>query len=375
MIVKMDGCGATLVSPDVVLGAAHCGNRVGETVTIGDVSVEIIEQRIHPNYNENTVENDFSLYHLEFPVDISTSGVTLMLNIDAAMPWPGQDVTTLGFGTTSEGGSPSSTLRDVVIAVVGTTECSDAYNYEIPSMMLCAGEGGKDSCQGDSGGPLVMRSGDNHILAGVVSWGEGCANPNFPGVYARVSSAIDWISQVACDEWGSSVSGVCDGGGDDNNGDAPIESQAPSGTAPPTGNDLPDVTLGPNVTGVPSATFAPSDTGAPSATLAPTETDVDGSCTIVTVNLRTDDWPEETMLAITGTTGTILDLRNLNANSDYSFSECVRDDGCTVLDMTDSYGDGLLGDGLLTITYSSEVVYTDWEFGFGFYMNLGNGCR
>ncbi len=372
----MGGCGATLVGPDVVLGAAHCGDRVGETVFIGDVSVEIIKQRIHPSYNDDTTENDYSLYYLNVPVDISASGVTLILNKDADMPSPGQDVTTLGFGTTSEGGSPSSTLRDVVIPVVSTTECSDAYDFEIPSMMLCAGEGGKDSCQGDSGGPLVMRNGDNHILAGVVSFGQGCGDPNFPGVYARVSSAIDWISQVACDEWGSSVSGVCDGGGDDNDGDAPIDSQAPSGTVPPTGNDWSDVTIGPTVTGVPTATIEPIDTGAPSTTLAPTETetDVDGSCTIVTVDLRTDDWPEETMLTMEGETGTILDLRNLSANSDYSFSECVRDDGCTVLDMTDTYGDGLLGDGLLTITYSSEVVFTDSEFGFGFYVHLGNGC-
>jgi Trypsin len=62
-------------------------------------------------------------------------------------------------------------------------------------------DGGIDSCQGDSGGPIVRQEGDTHIQVGVVSWGIGCAQADFPGVYAKVGAAYGWIREIVCDEW------------------------------------------------------------------------------------------------------------------------------------------------------------------------------
>ena len=62
--------------------------------------------------------------------------------------------------------------------------------------MICAGYrgvGGKDACSGDSGGPFICNDGGKAVLAGIVSWGAGCARPEYPGVYSRVTHVLEWI--------------------------------------------------------------------------------------------------------------------------------------------------------------------------------------
>ena len=256
----MNGCGGTLIGPNVVLSAAHCGGSLGETVKIGGTRYLVTDQRRHPNYNANTVANDFYLFRLRSSV--TTSGATVTLNTNAAVPAAGQDLTVLGLGATVEGGTTYPTsLRDVVVDAYSNADCQTVYGSEVVSnVMFCAGRPGKDSCQGDSGGPIVIRNGMEHVLTGVVSWGEGCARDQFPGVYARVSAVIPWIRSVACTEWGSAVNGVCSVG-----------------------------------TPTPRPVTTPTRRPTPRPVAAPTS-----SCsgTMLTVRFRSDSWPRENSLVL-----------------------------------------------------------------------------
>lgn len=100
------------------------------------------------------------------------------------------------WGRIESSGSSSNTLLQVAVKVVSDETCSIAYGASfIGETMICAAEEGKDSCQGDSGGPLVWNEDGAGVYKqiGVVSWGRGCALPDYPGVYSRLANYYDWI--------------------------------------------------------------------------------------------------------------------------------------------------------------------------------------
>ena len=99
----------------------------------------------------------------------------------------------------SDNSSYPQTCQYVRVPTITNSDCKKSYSDKsITESMICAGypgEGGKDSCSGDSGGPLVCNENGNAVLAGVVSWGTRCGEPDYPGVYSRVTHVLDWIKE------------------------------------------------------------------------------------------------------------------------------------------------------------------------------------
>merc|ERR1712038_1502180 len=169
----------------------------------------------HPNYNGANFDNDFALVKLDgkstiTPVDIAPS----------ASSQKGDKLWTLGFGDTDPGLGTvfPDHLQDVEVSYVDQSDCEESYSSTpygaldvLPSMM-CAADSGKDACGGDSGGPLFDAN--SQKLVGVVSWGIGCARPEYPGVYGRISEEWeDWIKPPICDHHSDPKPEFCTGGG------------------------------------------------------------------------------------------------------------------------------------------------------------------
>jgi trypsin len=204
-------CGGSLIAKNVVLSAAHCQGgdydiALGrhDTSTGGQI-IQVDREVPHEDYDDSTTDHDFMLIFLATPATLEENEVGLVrLNNDPSLPAAGDIVTVMGWGVT-ETGELSDVLMEVDVDVITNEDCeissdgTDNYNGQITENMLCAKDKGEDSCQGDSGGPLVAL-GDTPTQVGVVSWGIGCADPNFPGVYSRVSQAYDWIACEVCKE-------------------------------------------------------------------------------------------------------------------------------------------------------------------------------
>ncbi|KAG9275927.1 trypsin [Astyanax mexicanus] len=197
-------CGAALISERWAVSAAHCyltpsnlALHLGEHHVFQD---EGTEQRIwaekvitHPDYNESTYDNDFMLIKLSQPAVFNQYVQPIPLATTCAKE--GEQCLVSGWGNQiTTGESYASVLQCLDLPVVPRSACEAAYKNQFTQNMFCAGflEGGKDSCQADSGGPLVCGG----KLQGVVSWGDECAAPGYPGVYTEVCRYVDWVKDI-----------------------------------------------------------------------------------------------------------------------------------------------------------------------------------
>ncbi|MFJ8535495.1 S1 family peptidase [Streptomyces sp. NPDC093591] len=196
-------CGGTLVSATKVITAAHC--MVGETPsgvrvvggrtylngTNGTVR-QVSDIWVHPDYTDATNGNDVAVLTLSSSMPYTTA--SYVDASDTGVYATGATARILGWGTTSSGGSSSNQLRTATVPIVSNSSCASSYGSDfIASDMVCAGytSGGVDTCQGDSGGPLLIGG----VLAGITSWGEGCAQAGYPGVYTRLTTFSDEVTE------------------------------------------------------------------------------------------------------------------------------------------------------------------------------------
>ncbi|KAH8317311.1 hypothetical protein KR074_008834 [Drosophila pseudoananassae] len=204
-------CGGVVISQRLVATAAHCtynsntkkyrtageyflvmGSTYLKTRTSNTLEYYVQQLVIHPSYNHDSLTNDIALMFINGYIPWNSYEVKA-LPLNSAALVAGTQCYISGWGLLQDGGtSTSNTLQAAIVPIVAHSVCAQSYQ-PLPDSQVCAGltKGGVDACQGDSGGPMAC----NGVLAGVVSYGYGCAQPGYPGVYTNITFYRSWIVQ------------------------------------------------------------------------------------------------------------------------------------------------------------------------------------